>query len=512
MTAANWSAGYITDTSYTFGYYSELNPLRVKLALLLAGYGWRAPVHACDLGYGQGVSVAMHAAASNVAWAGTDFNSGQALHARQLVDAANVDADLSDQSFAEFCQRSDLPDFDFIALHGIWTWISGENRTILTEFFRRKLKVGGVVYLGYNAQPGWAAAAPLRHLMSEIGANLIPASGGSEGRVAGAMKIIDDIMSTSPQYLLANPGIKERFDGLKGQNQAYLAHEYFNMHWEPMHFADMARWLEPAKLTFAASVNLLDHVEAINLSSEQQQLISSIPSRIMRETVRDYCVNQQFRRDLWVRGTVKLTEFEQAEALRAERFIMITPRDKAAMTVNGRKGTANLAEAVYGPLLDIMGDHKVRSLADLEAAMKGRVNFAQLVQAIMILTGMSTLAPAQDSSTVAKVKKRTDRLNQYLMEKARAEEQIIFLSSPVTGGGVPLSRFNQLFCLALRLGKKTPSDWAEFVFQLLRSQNQKIVKDGAAIEDDNETRAALLAQAQEFSSSKLPILKALEIV
>ena len=25
----NWSAGYVADVAYTFGYYSELNPLRV---------------------------------------------------------------------------------------------------------------------------------------------------------------------------------------------------------------------------------------------------------------------------------------------------------------------------------------------------------------------------------------------------------------------------------------------------------------------------------------------------
>ena len=31
---SDWSAGYVADIGYTYGYYAELNPLRVKLAFL----------------------------------------------------------------------------------------------------------------------------------------------------------------------------------------------------------------------------------------------------------------------------------------------------------------------------------------------------------------------------------------------------------------------------------------------------------------------------------------------
>ena len=33
----DWTAGYIVDIAYTYGYYTELNPLRIKLAFLNAG-------------------------------------------------------------------------------------------------------------------------------------------------------------------------------------------------------------------------------------------------------------------------------------------------------------------------------------------------------------------------------------------------------------------------------------------------------------------------------------------
>ena len=41
---------------------------------------------------------------------------------------------ISDESFELFCARDDLPQFDFIGLHGIWSWISDKNRLIIRDF------------------------------------------------------------------------------------------------------------------------------------------------------------------------------------------------------------------------------------------------------------------------------------------------------------------------------------------------------------------------------------------
>ena len=81
---------------------------------------------------------------------------GQLLDTVTQAPCEVASANLSDESFEEFCRRQDLPDFDFIGLHGIWSWVSDKNRQVIVDFIRRKLKVGGVVYVSYNTQPGWA--------------------------------------------------------------------------------------------------------------------------------------------------------------------------------------------------------------------------------------------------------------------------------------------------------------------------------------------------------------------
>ena len=509
---SDWTAGYVADIGYTYGCYGELTPLRVKLAFLSAGLVFPEFGTACELGFGQGISANFHAAASVTQWHGTDFNPSQAGFAQELAAASGAGARLYDDAFADFADRADLPEFDYIGLHGIWSWISDENRGIIVDFVRRKLKVGGVLYISYNTQPGWAAFAPMRHLMTEH-AEVIGVEGhGIVSRVSGAIDFAEKLLATNPSYARANPQIAERIQQLKGQNRHYLAHEYFNRDWLPMHFATMADWLEPAKVQYACSAHYLDHIDAINLTAEQQAFLKEIPDAMFRESVRDFMVNQQFRRDYWVKGLRKLSLLEQTEALRAQRLMLTCHRPDVSLKVNGSLGEAVFGEAIYRPILDLLADHKPRTLGQIEQALKDQnIQFAQLLQAVMVLSGAGHLAAVQDDAVVAKAKKHTERLNLHVMNKARGSNELAYLASPVSGGGVSVGRIQQLFLLAMSQGKKQPAEWVPFVWQVLASQGQKLVKDGKTLESAEDNLAELTAQADAFAEKQLPALKALQI-
>lgn len=509
----DWTAGYVADIGYTYGYYAELNPLRIQLAFLNAGLAYPKVGIACELGFGQGMSTNIHAAASVVQWSGTDFNPSQAAFAQELAAASGSGARLFDDAFADFCTRSDLPDFDFISLHGIWSWISDANRAVIVEFVRKKLKVGGVLYISYNTLPGWSSHAPIRHLMTQH-ANSMGADGvGIVQRIEGALGFAERLLDTNPIYLRANPSVKDRLSGLKGQNRNYLAHEYFNADWHPMYFADMAKWMTPAKVNFACSANLLDQIDNLNLSAAQQALLKDIPDAQLRQTVRDFMVNQQFRKDYWVKGSRKLSALDQAERLRALRLVLTTHRADVSLKVNGSLGEATMGEVVYAPVLDAMADHGVRTLGQLEQAIAGKgVNFGQLVQAVVVLAGAGHVALAQDEATVAAAAPKTQALNAHVLNKARSDNEVTYLASPVTGAGLAVNRFNQLFLLARRQGLSTPADWAAVAWNVLASQGQRVLKDGKTLETAEDNLAELTAQAQSFATKLLPILLALQVV
>ena len=505
----DWTAGYVADIGYTYGYYTELNPLRLQLAFAQQGLAFPEVGTACELGFGQGLSTNLHAAASVTQWHGTDFNPSQAGFAQEMAAASGAGAKLYDEAFAEFAQRADLPEFDYIGLHGIWSWISDENRAVIVDFVRRKLKVGGVLYISYNTLPGWATFAPMRHLMTEH-AEVLGAEGrGIVSRIDGAMDFAEKLLATNPLFSRANPQVGERLKKMKEHSRHYLAHEYFNRDWHPMHFATMAEWLEPAKVQFACSANPLDLIDAVNLTPEQQVFLAEIPDPMFRQTTRDFMVNQQFRKDYWVKGARKLSALEQAEALRQIRVILTTPRADVAFKVNGALGEANLNEGVYTPVLDLLGDHKARSIGEIEALLKDKLNVAQLTQAVTVLSGAGHLSAVQvNSSHAAKTSKA---INTHLMLKARGSNDVSYLASPVTGGGVPVSRFQQLFLLSMHQGKKQPDHWAKDTWSILADQGQRLIKEGKTLESAQENLAELTAQAKEFSEKQLPILKALQI-
>lgn len=100
-----WSDGYVSEIGYTYGYYGELNPNHVVLPLLMAGLAVPEVATACELGFGQGVSLNAHMAASNVEWWGTDFNPSQAGFAQDLAKQSGGKAHIFDQSFANFARE-----------------------------------------------------------------------------------------------------------------------------------------------------------------------------------------------------------------------------------------------------------------------------------------------------------------------------------------------------------------------------------------------------------------------
>lgn len=508
----DWAGGYQAGVDYTFGYYSELNPLWLRMAFASSGIVAPEVRTACELGFGQGMSLNLHAAASTVEWYGTDFNPAQASFAQELATASGAPGQILDEAFAEFAARSDLPSFDFIALHGVWSWVSDENRATIVDFLRRKLRPGGVAYVAYNALPGWAPLLPLQHLLARHAELLDTAGAGATQRVDNALRFVERLVATNPRYLHAHPGFATRVRADMQRNRHYLAHEYFNGNFSPVHFSTLAESLAPAKLTFACFAHYLDGVDALHMTEQQRVFLEGIADPVMRQTVRDFVVNQQFRRDFWVKGLRRLTLLEQLEALRRQRVVLVRPRDGIELKVEGRLGEMMLSNAIYDPLLDVLSDHQPTTIGQLEQAVAGRgMSLPLVTQAVMMLIGAGKLAPAHDDETCSRVQARSDRLNDFILQSARGNVSILHMASPVVGGGIRVQRYDQLFLLGLRQGRKEPAELAQFAWQLLASQGEKVMKEGTPLETVDESLNELNAQAHSFRSKVLPMLAALRV-
>ena len=510
---SDWTSGYVADINYTYGYYAELNPLRIDLAFINAGIRPPDVVNACELGFGQGMSTNLHAAASRVNWYGTDFNPNQAAFAQELAGVSQSGAQLFDDAFDEFCQRDDLPEFDFIGLHGIWSWISDENRSVVVDFVRRKLKVGGVLFISYNTQPGWAAMVPMRDLLVEHSETMSAPGAGTLTRVDEAMTFAEKLIEVNPRFCQANPQIKGRIEKMRKDNKNYLAHEYFNRDWEPMGFSKMASWLAPAKMEWATSARYADTLDTIQLSQDQRTLLDSISDSMFRQTVRDFCENRQFRTDYWIKGSRQLSELEKREALDQLRILMVVPRDSVELKIAGQMGNFDLPEAIYQPILDILADHRPITLGTLRQQLEGKnISTASLASAITILTVKNVIMPVQQDDDIDNAQPASARINHFLLKKSRSTNEISFLASPVTGGGVNVSLFHQLFLLSILDGGDTPEEMANAAWRVLAAQNKCLIKDGKSLVGEKDNVAELTRQAAQFCEQQLPIYQTLKLI
>lgn len=513
MQPSDWTVGYVADIAYTHGYYTELNPLRLPLAFLNAGLAVPEVATACELGFGQGVSINLHAAASSTHWHGTDFNPSQVAGARELARNSGAGAVLRDDAFSEYISRSDLPDFDFICMHGIWSWISDENRSVIVDFLRRKLKVGGVLYISYNTLPGWADFAPMRHLLTQHAARMGAQGAGVAKRIEGALDFANRLNETAPLFLRACTSVPARLEKMSKQSLNYIAHEYFNADWHPMYFSDMTKWLEPAKLTYACSAHLLDAVPELHLTSAQIDFLGQLQDVSLRETTRDFMVNQQFRKDYWVKGPRKLNPVAQAEAFRSLRFVLVSHPNEVPKKLATVRGEAVLNSKIYPTVLATMAHHQPLSLAQIEQACAGQhIAFDQILQAVTLLLGIDAIAPVQNEKDADDASTHSSAINGYIQQQSRHSADFAHLASPVTGGGIIAGRLALLFLLALSEGNETPEQWAQYAMALMTAQGQKMFKDGSSLDSPEEILAELRSQAQSFGERKLPIFKALGIV
>lgn len=507
----SWNEGYRTDIPYTYGYYAELNPTRIPMLFLLAGIEPPRINLACELGFGQGVGVNMNAAAENVVWYGTDFNPSQVCFARQLGAASGADIHLYDLSFRDFCMRDDLPEFDYIALHGIWSWISDENREHMLALFEKRLRTGGVVYISYNTQPGWAPMCPVRDLIKQYD-DFMGARGKSIlERVDESLAFMSSLLESKPKFLQDNPMVAKRLEWIGKQNRSYLAHEFFNAVWEPWSFARMARALSEARLEYACSANFGQALAGLGLSDEQQKLLNGIADPMFRECVRDFMFDTQFRKDYWVKGSLRVGAARKARGLRAQTVVLCSRPQDVPREIKGSFGSVTIAEDVHAGLVEVLGDMRVHAVGEMEKALAARnINISQIVQALCIYLERGHVGVTQDRNLAARARPHCEKLNGFAMDIAQDSGDMPWMASPLLGGAVNVSRFEQLFMRAMRLGAKDAAGMAAHVLETLGNANQRMTREGKPIESDEESLAELTSQAQAFLEKRLPVLRALQ--
>jgi SAM-dependent methyltransferase len=459
-----------------------------------------------ELGFGQGLSLAIHAASQPGEYWGTDFNAAQANHCNKLMRLAGVNAHVFDHGFAEFASREALPQFDIIALHGIWSWITVDNRRAVLDLISRYLAPGGLLYLSYNCSPGWAPAKPLRDLMYLHHGKQVDKNLPVGKQVDQTLDFVSRAAATKVGYFAAQPGLEQRIEGMKKHNRNYLAHEYFNEEWALMGVQDVHSELSGIKLDYLCQSSSIDDDDALQMRGDALKLMSECQQPLMREVLRDFFCNRQFRQDVFVRGKHLVSPAQLMDQLLDARLMLSSPIEAVPMKLRTSVGEVSLKEEIYKPVLQAMAskDFEPKRVSELLAMKEIQaVGVQGLLQVIRVLSGTGHVHLVLSKSEQASAQSKC--LNDALARSVRYNDQISTVASPTLGKGVGMSSVDILLMQAYNDGMKTPEAAAKAVLAAHDAVGRRLVKDGKPIEDRTEHLQALTAMAQATLGDRLTI-------
>lgn len=500
--------GYVADIEYIHHFCRELGPAWLNFVLAMQGIEPVQLEHGfscCDLGCGQGLSTNVFASCHPEGqFHGIDFNAAHIQGARGLASQAKLENVTFWEASFDDLGRLDLPEFDFITLHGVYSWVNSDNRNKIIDFIRCKLKVGGVVYVSYNCLPGWSPNAPIRQLLISC-ADM--ASDNLAEQINASIDFVGRLKSLNIAYFSNNPSANAFFDALCKLPKEYLAHEYFNDNWVQFYHADVVKDFAQANMAFVGSASVADNLDSLRFSSEEQQLLNGVDDPVLKETVKDFAVNQQFRRDVFTKGRECLLPVARRELVSRCRFALVIPMDKDKITLNLPHCEAYLTPELYKPILQALDEHQ-RSLDELlQNPHIARFGSEMVRQAIMALLCSGYLQPAVDPSPEAIARARL--FNYAMLDRTALDMKPLYLASPVVQSGIQLDWVERLLLLCELTDSGDPSI---FVSSILRECNYALVKDDAVIQSWEENLEELERQISIFYRCRLPLLKRLGVI
>jgi SAM-dependent methyltransferase len=347
--------GYATDIPYLRDFKPQLSPAWLDHVALVAGIEppqRKAGFSWCDLGCGQGVTANILAATHP----GGAFHAIDAMpvhieHARRLAAEAmvpNVRFHCVDFAVAA---DLDLPLFDYIVAHGVYSWVDNANQGALRRFFDRRLKPGGLVYVSYNAMPGWARDLPFQRLVREFARG---APGDSAARVGAALEFIQALAVTEVPALTPSFIVGELKQRPEDYTPAYLVHELLPGAWQPLYVTEVRSALKTIGLAPVGSATLIENFDLLGLSPNAREMLGAVADGDLRELVRDFCLDQRFRRDVFARNNRRVDRDQRCEALMASDFALARPaatiRYSAATPAGFRPYNNPTARAIVGAL------------------------------------------------------------------------------------------------------------------------------------------------------------------
>lgn len=495
---------YLQDTPYIWGAYNELSPLFLNYICALNGHHPRDIDQAftyCELGSGNGVTVtALAELYPRGSFYAIDFNNLHIDNSNALLTETNLENIGFYKTDFNDLQSLPGPDFDYIVLHGVYSWVNTETRDNIRTFIASRLKDGGIVYISYDSLPGWSAITPLRDMVVSHTKNM---SGDSLAKTQAGLDFLEFLKSNKAAFFEDNPTAVLFLEQIKDLPIEYVSHEFYGDSVQPAYFQSVAHDLQSTGLVFSGSA--IPHLNFIDLAapSEFHDLLKKSSTRIEFETYGDFIRNQRFRRDVFIKSEASMSEQEQEALLMNLPFGTICIQEDFKRSVAFGDVALNYVADLFENLIKELckGAKSINQLNQM--SQFSAYQPALILDAVRFLTAGGQVFPFSHATDVPTEKDLTANrytlggsYNLQILKHRLFAQESIGMAAINTGivAEVPMS--DALFALCTAEAERDHvSDWA---FQRLLEKGQEITTE------ENDHTQALASAVGEFRRKRLP--------
>ena len=516
---------YVTDIEYTWGFYREISPVLLNWIAASAGHSPR-PLDRdfayLELGCGNGVTINVNGAVHPKGrFYGVDSNAQHVANSRNMATNGGLDnVKIICCGFQDLVRdHGGLPKFDFIALHGILTWIAPEHQDAVIDIIDKMLAPGGIVYASYNCYPGQWLLEPVRKIMVEYTKGM---QGDSRKRAMAGVGFVEKLLKVRPRAFVRLGQVKRLVERLKTVPLPYVVHEYFNYVWYPFWFSDIADRFGRAGLNYIGSARLQRNIADLNLRDAELKVLAPIQDPIKRQQVQDIMLDEHFRQDVFVRAEpVQVPrDPKKIPGLMDLRIGTLCAENEIEREVKVPAGTLRFNSEFHDRLIAKLcsGNHTVREFLDDPQLNERRpIGIARVIQLLMATGQIWPMAEAQpavaaDLATRDVEWELPSRWNKATITIAQRMEggKIRCMAAPVAGTGLPLSTLEA--CILDGLVNAGMAGAVDYANKELERFKRLLELGGKTIARGIEQTKVLTDELELFRKGKLATLAKLNVI
>lgn len=169
---------------------------------------------------------------------GIDLSSVQIKHGHELIESMGLtNVTLLEKDIMDI--DDDFGTFDYIIVHGIWSWVPDSVKDKILSICNRNLSDHGIAYVSYNTYPGWKRLEQMRDIM--LYSEKQCKSQSLQERTAytkNVLKLIGETMNMD-QRSQEQSGYKiDNINRVLQANDYYVGHEYLETFNDPVYVSE----------------------------------------------------------------------------------------------------------------------------------------------------------------------------------------------------------------------------------------------------------------------------------